>query len=173
MEIETASQFSKINVKTARDPDSIGQNVRLLGWVQTRRDSNAGFSFLEINDGSCLGNVQVIARQELADYESLVLKLTTGCSIEVLGKVTESAGKGQVTEIVAESVHLIGSADPEEYPLQKRGKGERHSMEKLREWAPLRDVVEPDCESSGNLDVRIFKIIGIRTARSLISELPY
>jgi asparaginyl-tRNA synthetase len=138
MEIRTDKEFSKILVKQARDPASIGRDVRLLGWVQTRRDSNAGISFVEVNDGTCLGNVQVIASQELANYESLVLKLTTGCSVEVLGQVAESAGKGQATEIVAESISLLGPADPESYPLQKRGRGERHSMEMLRKWSHLR-----------------------------------
>ena len=138
MDTESASQVTHISVQQARDPAVIGTQVRLLGWVQTRRDSKAGFSFLEINDGSCLGNVQAIAPGELDNYESVVRKLTTGCSVEIIGKVVESAGKGQSTEIETMSVNLIGAADPEEYPLQKRGKGERHSMEKLREWAHLR-----------------------------------
>lgn len=131
------AKFSKIRVQDARDPAATGRQVRLLGWVQTRRDSNAGISFIEVNDGSCLGNIQVIAPKDLSNYESLVLKLTIGCSIQVLGQVVESAGK-QATEIVAESIDLIGAADPEEYPLQRRNKGDRHSMEKLREWAHLR-----------------------------------
>ena len=138
MDTESASQVTHISVQQARDPAVIGTQVRLLGWVQTRRDSKAGFSFLEINDGSCLGNVQAIAPGELDNYESVVRKLTTDCSVEIIGKVVESAGKGQSTEIETMSVNLIGAADPEEYPLQKRGKGERHSMEKLREWAHLR-----------------------------------
>lgn len=124
----------KTSVVAARKPDSIGKKVRLMGWVRTRRDSKAGFSFVEVNDGSCLGNIQVIAPTDLPNYESVVKTLTAGCSIQVLGDVIESGGKGQATEIQAQSIELIGGADPERYPLQKK----RHSMEKLREWAHLR-----------------------------------
>lgn len=138
MDTDATPQVSPVSVKQARDPATLGTIVQLQGWVQTRRDSKAGFSFLEINDGSCLGNVQAIAPGELDNYEEVVRKLTTGCSVAITGKVVESAGKGQATEIECHAVNLIGAADPEEYPLQKRGKGERHSMEKLREWAHLR-----------------------------------
>ena len=79
-------------------------------------------------------NIQVVAPQELSEYESVVKTLTTGCSVKVLGEVVESGGKGQATEIQAHSVELIGPADGKTYPLQKKG----HSMEKLREWAHLR-----------------------------------
>ena len=127
-------EYEKIPVKVARKPDAIGKNIRLMGWVRTRRDSKAGFSFIEVNDGSCLGNIQVIAPAELENYDSVVKTLTAGCSISVNGFVKESGGKGQATEIEAESLELIGSADPDNYPLQKK----RHSMEKLREWAHLR-----------------------------------
>ena len=126
--------MEKLSVKQARLAESIGRNVRLQGWIRTRRDSKGGFSFLEINDGSCMANIQVIADADLPNYESEIKKLSAGCSVTVDGTVKESGGKGQATEIQAATVTVHGSADPEEYPLQKK----RHSFEKLREWAHLR-----------------------------------
>ena len=126
--------MTKTTVKSARVADSIGDAVTLQGWVRTRRDSKAGFSFIEVNDGSCMANIQVIADAELPNYESEIKKLSPGCSISVDGEVKESQGKGQATEIQAKSVTVHGWADPESYPLQKK----RHSFEKLREWAHLR-----------------------------------
>ena len=126
--------MAKISVRDARLADAVGQSITLEGWVRTRRDSKAGFSFIEVNDGSCMANIQVIADQELANYESEIKKLSPGCSISVDGEVKESQGKGQATEIQASSVTVHGWADPESYPLQKK----RHSFEKLREWAHLR-----------------------------------
>lgn len=126
--------MQKISVKEARLAGVIGSSVKVQGWIRTRRDSKAGFSFLEVNDGSCLGNLQVIAPVELANYESEVKRLSAGCSVTVTGEVVESGGKGQATELRADGVIVHGWADPETYPLQKK----RHSLEKLREWAHLR-----------------------------------
>ena len=126
--------MEKISVKDARDESSIGKSGKLQGWVRTRRDSKAGFSFIEINDGSSQGNIQIIAPAELGNYESDVKRLTAGCSISALGEIKESGGRGQKTEMLASEIEIHGWADPEEYPLQKK----RHSMEKLREWAHLR-----------------------------------
>ena len=123
-----------ISVVKARHSDLIGTHARLQGWVRTRRDSKVGFSFIEINDGSCFGNIQVIADANLPNYETEIKKLTAGCSVTIEGNVKESGGKGQSTEVQAASVTVHGWADPEEYPLQKK----RHSLEKLREWAHLR-----------------------------------
>jgi asparaginyl-tRNA synthetase len=128
------NSYRKIDVREARLPSAIGQKVRVAGWVRTRRDSRAGFSFVELNDGSCLGNVQIIARTDLANYEQDISNLSAGSSIEVEGEVAASGGAGQATEIVAGKITVIGLADPEEYPLQKK----RHTLEKLREWAHLR-----------------------------------
>jgi len=125
---------SKFSVKAARDESAIGKTVSVSGWVRTRRDSKAGFSFVEINDGSCQGNIQIIASADLANYESEIKKLTAGCSLTVEGEVSESGGRGQATEIQAKAIEVHGWADPEEYPLQKK----RHSFEKLRDWAHLR-----------------------------------
>ena len=126
--------MEQLTVYQARQADSIGNAAQLDGWLRTRRDSKGGFSFLEINDGSCLANIQVIADGELPNYESEIKRLSPGCSVRVRGEVKPSGGKGQATEVHAESVEVVGWSDPEAYPLQKK----RHSFEKLREWAHLR-----------------------------------
>ena len=124
----------KLSVATARQESAIGKNAKLQGWVRTRRDSKAGFSFIEINDGSSQGNIQIVAPGEMPNYESDVKSLTAGCSITAIGEIKESGGRGQVTEMLADSIEVHGWADPDTYPLQKK----RHSFEKLREWAHLR-----------------------------------
>ncbi len=126
--------MEKISVRDARNAASIGRQVRIQGWLRTRRDSKGGFSFLEINDGSSQGNIQVVAANNLDNYETVVLGLSVGCSLDIAGEVRESGGRGQATEIHASSVALVGACDPESYPLQKK----RHTFEKLREWAHLR-----------------------------------
>ena len=126
--------MDKLSVNHARNPQHVGNQVTLQGWVRTRRDSKGGFSFLEINDGSCLANLQIVADGDLANYESEIKQLTAGCSVTVHGELKASGGKGQSTEVQATEVVVHGWADPEEYPLQKK----RHSFEKLREWAHLR-----------------------------------
>ncbi|MEX2169754.1 MAG: asparagine--tRNA ligase [Pirellulales bacterium] len=126
--------MDKLTVRAARSPDAIGRQVTLQGWIRTRRDSKGGFSFLELNDGSSLGNVQIIAESSLPNYESEVLRLSAGCSATVHGEVKPSGGAGQATEVLASEIVVHGWADPADYPLQKK----RHSLEKLREWAHLR-----------------------------------
>src|SRR5579883_161306 len=86
--------MDKISVAQVRRVESVGRQVRLQGWVRTRRDSKGGFSFLEINDGSSFGNVQVIAEGSLANYESEVKRLGAGCSITVEGLVKARPPKG-------------------------------------------------------------------------------
>ncbi|MGL4942047.1 MAG: asparagine--tRNA ligase [Thermoguttaceae bacterium] len=124
----------KKSVAAARKRESVGQEVVLEGWLRTRRDSKAGFSFLEINDGSSFGNVQVLAPKELPNYDDVVKTLAVGSSVRVCGTVNESPAAGQATEVVATSVELVGGADVETYPLQKK----RHSLEFLRTIAHLR-----------------------------------
>lgn len=126
--------MTDITVQRARQAAAIGRRVRVSGWVRTRRDSKAGFSFLEVNDGSCLGNLQVLAAATLANYDSHVKRLTAGCSITVEGELRASVGQGQATELAADRLIVHGWADPASFPLQKK----RHSFEKLREWAHLR-----------------------------------
>lgn len=114
---------------------AVGSSVTLAGWIRTRRDSKAGFSFLSVNDGSCFNNVQVIAPKSLENYESEVLKLTTGCSVVVDGILKASEGKGQDYEITASSVKVLGFVEnPDTYPMSAK----RHSVEYLREYAHLR-----------------------------------
>lgn len=105
--------------------------VLIKGWVRTRRDSK-GFSFVEVNDGSCRANIQVIADQGLSNYAD-ILKLSTGSAVAVTGRLVASQGKGQTWEIQAREVEIISVA-PETYPLQKK----RHSDEFLRTIAHLR-----------------------------------
>ncbi|HEV3383513.1 MAG TPA: asparagine--tRNA ligase [Gemmata sp.] len=126
--------MDKITVSDARKAEAVGRNVRLQGWVRTRRDSKGGFSFIELNDGSCQGNVQIVAPGELSNYEALVKHLHTGASVLIDGEVKASPAKGQATEILASNVELLGDADSEKYPLQKKG----HSYEFLRTIAHLR-----------------------------------
>jgi asparaginyl-tRNA synthetase len=126
--------MEKMTVAQARDVSAVGKQALLQGWVRTRRDSKGGFSFLELNDGSCFGNVQVVADGKLPNYESEVKKLNAGASISVTGEVRASPAQGQPTEVHAQSVTVHGWADPETYALQKK----RHSFEFLRTLAHLR-----------------------------------
>ncbi len=123
-----------LSVVQARKSESVGDGVEIRGWVRTRRDSKGGFSFLEINDGSCMGNLQVIVPAELGNYQSEVLKLGAGCSVVVEGELKASPAKGQATELAARSVRVLGWADPVAYPMQKKG----HTFEFLRTQAHLR-----------------------------------
>jgi asparaginyl-tRNA synthetase len=109
-----------------------GQSVCVCGWIRTRRDSKT-FSFLELNDGTCLQGIQVIAENTLDNYESQISKLTTGSSVRVEATLVASQGKGQSVELHAVKVHVYNIA-PEDYPLQKK----QHSFEFLREIAHLR-----------------------------------
>ena len=105
--------------------------IQVQGWIRTRRDSK-DFSFIELNDGSSLRNLQIIARDSLPNYSD-VQKITTGASIAVQGALVASQGKGQKWELVADKIDIIGTAD-DSYPLQKKG----HTPEFLREIAHLR-----------------------------------
>jgi len=106
-------------------------DVIVAGWVRTRRDSK-DFSFIELNDGSCLANIQVVVDSQLDNYPS-INKVTTGSSLTVKGRLVESPGKGQQWEIHATEFTIIGHA-PDDFPLQKK----RHSDEYLRTIAHLR-----------------------------------
>ena len=109
--------------------------VTVKGWVRTRKDSKAGFSFINLHDGSCFAPIQIIAPNDLPNYESEILNVTTGASLEVTGKLVESQGKGQSFEIHAEEVIIYGLVDdPSSYPIQPKP----HTMEYLRTVAHLR-----------------------------------
>lgn len=114
---------------------AVDSEVTVRGWIRTRRDSKAGISFLAIYDGSCFDPIQAVVPNELNNYQEEVLRLTTGCSVEVTGKVVESPGKGQAYELQATHVKVVGWVDdPDTYPMAKT----RHSIEYLREVAHLR-----------------------------------
>ena len=124
---------TKINILTHLD-ESTGKDmgqVLVKGWVRTKRDSKE-FSFMEVNDGSCLANIQIIANQNLENYGE-IQGITTGTSLAVTGTLVASPGKGQKWEIQATRVEIVSLA-PESYPLQKK----RHSDEYLRTIAHLR-----------------------------------
>ena len=111
--------MQKMSVAEARRPDAVGKVIEIQGWTRTRRDSKGGFSFIELNDGSCLGNVQVLADGSLANYESEIKKLPVGASIIVAGEVRPSPAQGLPTEVKASRITVLGQADPKTYALQK------------------------------------------------------
>ena len=123
--------LSATSVKDALKKTAPISPILVQGWVRTRRDSK-DFSFIELNDGSCLRSLQIIAKNSLANYED-VQRLITGASIRVHGELVASQGKGQSWEVVADEVTIVGSSD-DSYPLQKKG----HTPEFLREIAHLR-----------------------------------
>jgi len=109
-----------------------GKTINIKGWVRTRR-GNKTVSFIALNDGSTINNIQVVADNEKLGEEYLK-PITTGACISVTGVLVESLGKGQTVEVQAEKIEIYGGADPETYPLQKKG----HTLEFLREIAHLR-----------------------------------
>ncbi len=110
-------------------------SVTVKGWIRTRKDSKAGFSFINLHDGSCFNPIQVIAPAELKNYQSEILKATTGASLSVEGNLVASQGKGQSFEIQATSIEVLGLVEePANYPIQPKP----HSMEFLRTVAHLR-----------------------------------
>ena len=113
----------------------VNESITIHGWIRTRRDSKAGISFLAIHDGSCFDAIQAIAPSNLDNYQTDVLKLTTGAAVKVTGILVESPGKGQSFELQAEKVEVLGLVeDPDTYPMAAK----RHSIEFLREQAHLR-----------------------------------
>jgi len=113
----------------------VSEAVTVHGWIRTRRDSKAGISFLAVHDGSCFDAIQAIAPSDLDNYQSEILKLTTGAAVKVTGTLVESPGKGQSFEIQATKVEILGLVDdPDTYPMAAK----RHSIEFLREQAHLR-----------------------------------
>jgi len=121
-------------IKDAMNCVPVGTEVTVGGWVRTCRVSKAGIAFVALNDGSCLGTIQVVAEQKLPNYQSEVAHLAAGCSVLVRGKLVESPAKGQRVEVHADEVRLIGGADAATYPIQQK----RHTFEFLRTQAHLR-----------------------------------
>jgi len=123
--------MKRTRIKTILSSETAIETVLIKGWVRTRRDSKT-FSFIELNDGSCLSNIQVIADDLLKNYEQ-IKKLSTGSSVSIIGSMHNSPGKGQKWEIHAIGIEIINIA-PDDYPLQKK----RHSDEFLRTISHLR-----------------------------------
>lgn len=124
--------MQRLKVKEALTGSAIGQDVLVKAWVRTRR-GNKNVAFIALNDGSTFHNIQVVA--DLSNFdEELIKRISTGACIAIVGTVVESLGSGQKYEIQAQSIEILGEADPETYPLQKKG----HSLEFLREIAHLR-----------------------------------
>jgi asparaginyl-tRNA synthetase len=126
----SSSQTQRI--KDLLKTDEFDREVQIKGWVRTKRGSKT-IAFIAVNDGSIIHNIQVVVDVPAFD-EEMLKKITTGASLCVKGKLVQSAGQGQTVEIQASEIILYGEADPETYPLQKKG----HSMEFLREIAHLR-----------------------------------
>ncbi|MEQ9769716.1 asparagine--tRNA ligase [Pectobacterium jejuense] len=114
---------------------AVDSEVTVRGWVRTRRDSKAGISFIAVYDGSCFNPLQAVVNNNLSNYQDDVLRLTTGCSVEITGNVVASPGEGQSFELQATNVNVVGWVDdPDTYPMAAK----RHSIEYLREVAHLR-----------------------------------
>ncbi|NLI72279.1 MAG: asparagine--tRNA ligase [Bacteroidales bacterium] len=124
--------MQRTKIVDALKGSALGTDVNVKGWVRTRR-GNKNVSFIALNDGSTINNIQVVI--DLSKFDVEYLKpVTTGACISVTGKLVESQGRGQAVEIQAEDVLIYGGADPATYPLQKKG----HTLEFLREIAHLR-----------------------------------
>src|SRR6266550_3684530 len=128
-----ASQLTVRDVLAGRAPK--GASVTVRGWVRTRRDSKAGFSFVNVSDGSSFHPVQVVAANTLPNYSREILKLTAGCALEAVGNIVPSPAKGQPFEMQAGAIRVLGWVDdPDTYPIQPKP----HTLEFLREVAHLR-----------------------------------
>ena len=110
-----------------------GDPVTVRGWIRSKREAKE-FAFVDVNDGSCMANIQVVINQDVFGYATLLKQISTGASIEIEGELVESPAKGQRVEVKASQVIIHGEADPETYPLQKK----RHSFEFLRDIGHLR-----------------------------------
>ncbi len=124
--------MQRTRVKDILNREAAGGEVQVQGWVKTRRSSGA-VSFIQISDGSTLTDLQIVVEPSSPDF-ALVESLSTGCSVCAQGELVESQGRNQKYEVKATRLELLGQADPEEYPLQKK----RHTLEFLREIAHLR-----------------------------------
>jgi asparaginyl-tRNA synthetase len=124
--------MTRTEITEALKRTDFGTEINVKGWVRTRR-GNKNVSFIALNDGSCIHNIQIVVDNEKFGDEYLK-PITTGACISVNGLLTESMGKGQAVEIHATAIEIYGTADPETYPLQKKG----HTLEFLREIAHLR-----------------------------------
>ena len=116
-------QIERTVIIDALKRTDVGVEINIKGWVRTRR-GNKNVSFIALNDGSTINNIQVVVDMNNFDEEALKA-ITTGACINVNGKLVESVGQGQNVEIQATEIQIYGTADPEKYPLQKKG----HTLE--------------------------------------------
>ncbi|CAK8722433.1 asparagine--tRNA ligase [Candidatus Electrothrix laxa] len=123
----------KARIKELLGTEPSEQHIVIEGWVRTCRNSG-NLCFIELSDGSCLSGIQVIAESALKNYADEIRHISTGTAVKATGTLVESPAKGQVVEVQAESIEILGSADPSNYPLQKK----RHSFEFLRSISHLR-----------------------------------
>jgi asparaginyl-tRNA synthetase len=123
----------KPRIKELLDTEPSEQHIVIEGWVRTSRNSGS-LCFIELTDGSCLPGIQVVAEAVLENYADEIRHLSTGTAVKAVGTLVESPAKGQAVEVRAESIEILGSADPITYPLQKK----RHSFEFLRSINHLR-----------------------------------
>ncbi len=132
----SATQSKLVSVAQALAGElGAGSPVTVQGWVRTRRDSKAGFSFVQVSDGSCFDPIQVVAPDTLGNYQEEILRITAGCAVIARGQLVASPGKGQAFELQAEAVEVVGWVDdPETYPIAAK----RHTFEYLRDYAHLR-----------------------------------
>lgn len=113
----------------------VNHSVTIQGWVKTRRDSKAGISFITLHDGSCHAGIQIVVPDSLPNYQTEVIRLTSGCAIRATGRLIASQGQGQQYEIQGEQIEVIGWVEnPDTYPISAK----RHTLEYLREVPHLR-----------------------------------
>ena len=120
-------------IKNILNEKPVNSAVTVKGWIRTKRESK-NFCFIEINDGSCLNNLQIIINGTIKNYDEILSDCNTGASVEAIGKIVESAGAKQSIELQAESLTVIGKCPQDEYVLQKK----HHSFEYLRTIGHLR-----------------------------------
>ncbi len=114
---------------------SADHSVTVQGWVKTRRDSKAGISFITLHDGSCHAGIQIVVPASVENYQSEIVRITSGCAIRASGRLVASAGQGQQYEIQGEHIEVIGWVEnPDTYPISAK----RHTLEYLRDVAHLR-----------------------------------
>jgi len=119
----------RLQIKSILNDDYVGKNITVYGWVKTFRSNR----FINLNDGSCLNDLQCVVDYEKLE-ESKLSKINTGACIKVEGEIVKSQGRGQNIELIANSIDILGESDPEKFPIQPK----KHSFEFLRENAHLR-----------------------------------
>lgn len=129
-----ASKLTQPSVRSLLTHPTLNTEVRLLGWVRTKRESKAGVAFLEINDGSYFQNIQAVVPNTLPGFAALMHGIHAGTSVQVIGTVVASQGGKQAVEVLAREVEILGACDPASYPLGKQ----KMSYEYLREHTHLR-----------------------------------